>query len=82
MCAAVNALAIVIHLLMLHELQVPWLSLYQGVDGPDVLALTLGVLGAFINGLIFPAFSLVFGEVRHSRVYHPFLPRGFLASVC
>ena len=62
---------------MLHELQVPWLSLYQGVDGPDVLALTLGVLGAFINGLIFPAFSLVFGEVRHSRVYHPFLPGAF-----
>lgn len=42
---------------------VSWLSLYEGADGLDSVALGLGVLGAVGNGLIFPSFSLVFGEV-------------------
>ena len=43
---------------------VPWLSLYQGADSWDVLALVLGTIGAIVNGLVFPVFSLIFGEVR------------------
>ena len=43
---------------------VPWVSLYQGADTWDVLALVVGTLGAIVNGLVFPLFSLIFGEVR------------------
>jgi hypothetical protein len=44
---------------------VSWLSLYQGADSADVLAIVLGALGAVVNGLVFPAFTFAFGEVRY-----------------
>lgn len=43
---------------------VPYFSLYRGIDGNDYLALFLGLLGSFVNGLTFPAFSFIFAEVR------------------
>lgn len=43
---------------------VPYLSLYRGIDGKDTLAISLGLLGSFVNGLTFPAFSFIFAEVR------------------
>lgn len=45
---------------------VPYLSLYRCVDGYDTLAIILGLLGSFVNGLTFPAFSYIGGEVRSS----------------
>jgi hypothetical protein len=42
---------------------ISWFSLYKGAEGADVFAIVLGLLGACINGLVFPAFSFVFGEV-------------------
>lgn len=47
---------------------VPWVSLYRGADCWDLAALALGVVGAVVNGLIFPSFSLIFGEVRRHLV--------------
>ena len=43
---------------------VPWVSLYRGADSWDVLALVLGTLGATVSGLVFPSYSLIFGQVR------------------
>lgn len=42
---------------------VSWISLYQGADGLDVVALIIGVIGAATNGVVFPLFALVFGEL-------------------
>lgn len=47
---------------------VPYLSLYRGIDGNDSLAMFLGLLGSFVNGLTFPAFSFIFAEVRMSTL--------------
>ena len=55
------------HHMKVNELQVAWFSLYQGADSFDRVALALGVLGAFSNGLIPAMFSLVFGQVRGVR---------------
>lgn len=43
---------------------VPYFSLYRGIDSKDYVAIFLGLLGSFVNGLTFPAFSFVFAEVR------------------
>lgn len=47
---------------------VPYLSLYRGIDGNDYIAIFLGLIGSFVNGLTFPAFSFVFAEVRQSHL--------------
>ena len=90
------------------EKVVSWISLYQGADGLDVVALIIGVIGAVLhtrrhnlvsrqlytiqgakvnmqhlvchiwscagaaaNGVVFPLFALVFGEVRPYKLHVP-----------
>jgi hypothetical protein len=60
---------------------ISWFSLYKGAEGADVFAIVLGVLGACINGLVFPAFSFVFGKCSILDPTHS-LPSGTTFSLC
>lgn len=42
---------------------VPYLRLYRCADGLDYVLIVLGVLGSVVNGVTFPLFAVVFGEL-------------------
>lgn len=56
------------------EKAVPYFSLYRGLDGKDCVAISFGLLGAFVNGLTQPGFSFVFAEVRPQIPAHVAVP--------
>lgn len=51
-----------------HVKPVSFLSLFLGADAWDILAISIGIVGALINGAAFPMFAFVFGEVRFSTL--------------